>query len=536
MAGFPWSELGLDGPADERGISRAYAARLKIVRPDVDAAAFQRLVQARDAALRAIEQPAVRSPPPASPRIVEPKPEVPAPPERMPDAPEPPDARSKAPPFLVELGKPTDSPEKDEPNKPRLAKPTLVEIELPAETRPPPSTPPPPRPVIADIDPPKPAPLLLDRDPSPSLAKPETGATRPEPATPEAVAKLLSAFLDAWTHDLPLPGVAPILKLLMEQSIVARERLESEALRAATMLLDGGLMEQATPAARQQMARSLILGLDDDYAWTSSDRRLYAMLPQAKADQIARQLRALREWEKTGQIPSSAPPAQEKKRANIRWAWLPLLCLGVFKWITVLTQTPPLLPQTTAPVVYGVPGVPPPKPNPNDATALFTRGIAYDNLGEYDLAIQEYDQAIRLKPSDPRAYYNRGLDYANKSQFERAIQDYDQAVRLDPGNANGFVSRGVAYDGLGQYDRAIQDYDQAIRLNPSFALAFVDRGIAYANKEQYARAIQDYDQALRLNPNDMDALYNRGQAKRASGDIAGGDADIAKARPFGPGR
>ena len=476
MAGFPWSELGLDGPADERGIRRAYAARLKIVRPDVDAAAFQRLVQARDAALRAIEQPAVRSPPPA--------------------------------------------------------KPTLIEIERPAESRPPPSTPPSPRPVIADIDPPKPLPLLMDPNPSPRLAEPGAGKATPEPATPETVAQLLSAFLDAWTSNLPLPAVAPILRLLMEQSIVAREKLESEALRAATMLLDGGLMEQATPAARQQMARSLILGLDADYAWTSSDRRLYAMLPQAKADQIARQLRALREWEKTGRLPGPALPAREKKRANIRWAWLPLLCFGVFKWITMLTQAPPLLPHTTtAPAVYGIPGVPPPKPNPNDAAALFTRGVAYDNLGQYDLAIREYDEAIRLKPSDARAYYNRGLDYANKGQFERAIQDYDHAIRLGPGNADCFVSRGVAYDGQGQYDRAIQDYDQAIRLKPDYALAFVNRGIAYANKEQYDRAIRDYDEALRLNPNDADALYDRGQAKRAAGDIAGGDADIAKARP-----
>ncbi|WP_210242587.1 J domain-containing protein [Prosthecodimorpha hirschii] len=44
--------LGLPVDADERAVKRAYAARLKVTRPDDDPAAFQRLVEARDVALQ----------------------------------------------------------------------------------------------------------------------------------------------------------------------------------------------------------------------------------------------------------------------------------------------------------------------------------------------------------------------------------------------------------------------------------------------------------------------------------------------------
>ena len=64
------------------------------------------------------------------------------------------------------------------------------------------------------------------------------------------------------------------------------------------------------------------------------------------------------------------------------------------------------------------------------------------------------------------AFYKRGNAYNEKGDYEQAIQDYDQAIRLNPGHATAFSNRGVAYANKKDYDRAIQDYDQAIRLNP----------------------------------------------------------------------
>jgi tetratricopeptide (TPR) repeat protein len=143
------------------------------------------------------------------------------------------------------------------------------------------------------------------------------------------------------------------------------------------------------------------------------------------------------------------------------------------------------------------------------AIAFISRGIAYKNNRQYDRAIQDYDQALRLDPNSAAAFNNRGNAYDDKGQHDRAIQDYDQALRLDPNRVFAFNNRGLAYKEKGQYDRAIQDFNQALRLDPSSAAAFRNRASAYRDKGQYDRAIQDFDQVVRLRPNDADVWNSR---------------------------
>ena len=319
MAGFPWSELGLDGPADERTIRRAYASRLKIVRPDVDAAGFQRLVEARDLALRAIEQTALLPSAGLTPRAsLVPKREEPVTQGHTP-LPDTPEARTRAPLYSIEPETSTSTTEADEPKGIQPAETSVpIEIELSAGSRSAPAAPQrrpsqQARPVAIDIDPPKPPPTVTEPDAKPPLAEPWTGNQVSEAARAEAVVRLLSAFIDAWSRNLDLPPVAPILKLLGEQSIVARQKFEIEALRAVATLLDKGLFDKGTPR-RREAARSLIAGLDDDYAWTNNDRRLYMMMPQTTADKIGRLLRVVREWEKTGVAPNFAPSSHAPPR------------------------------------------------------------------------------------------------------------------------------------------------------------------------------------------------------------------------------
>jgi tetratricopeptide (TPR) repeat protein len=83
------------------------------------------------------------------------------------------------------------------------------------------------------------------------------------------------------------------------------------------------------------------------------------------------------------------------------------------------------------------------------------------------------------------------LAYVHKREYDRAIPDFDQALRLTPNDADAFDNRGWAYAHKGDYKRAIQDYDQAIRLNASLADALHNRSLAYAHEGDYLRAMAD---------------------------------------------
>ena len=91
---------------------------------------------------------------------------------------------------------------------------------------------------------------------------------------------------------------------------------------------------------------------------------------------------------------------------------------------------------------------------------------AYRNKGDYDKAIADYTEAIRLDPKYAVAYYSRGCDLPEQGRLRQGDCRLHRAIRLDPKLATAYCNRGVAYWNKGDYDKAIADYTDAIRLDP----------------------------------------------------------------------
>jgi tetratricopeptide (TPR) repeat protein len=142
------------------------------------------------------------------------------------------------------------------------------------------------------------------------------------------------------------------------------------------------------------------------------------------------------------------------------------------------------------------------------ATLYNNRGSAWYDKGDYDRAIADYAEAIRLNPKYALAFNNRGNAWAAKGDYDRAIADYTEAIRLDPKGALAYNNRGNAWHDKGDHDRAIADLTEAIRLNPKHALIYDNRGNAWHDKGDHDRAIADYTEAIRLDPKFASA-YNR---------------------------
>jgi tetratricopeptide (TPR) repeat protein len=132
------------------------------------------------------------------------------------------------------------------------------------------------------------------------------------------------------------------------------------------------------------------------------------------------------------------------------------------------------------------------------------------------------------------AYNNRGVAYRLKTEYDKAIDDFNEAIKLRPNYPNALNNRAVAYRNKGDLDHALADYDQAIALKPDYLAAYYNRGLALDDKGEYQRAVADFTLVLQADPNNPLVLFRRSQALLKKGDIEAAKADMAAARAIRP--
>src|SRR5205823_6145056 len=127
-----------------------------------------------------------------------------------------------------------------------------------------------------------------------------------------------------------------------------------------------------------------------------------------------------------------------------------------------------------------------------EINALINRGISWREKGNPDKAVADFSEALRLGlltgdvlqfgSKDPEALrhwdqvaharYQRGTAYVTKKEYDLALADFNESIRINPKEARAFVARGGIYLFRGEYKRAIADFDEGIRLDPNYAFAY----------------------------------------------------------------
>jgi tetratricopeptide (TPR) repeat protein len=164
----------------------------------------------------------------------------------------------------------------------------------------------------------------------------------------------------------------------------------------------------------------------------------------------------------------------------------------------------------------------------NLAIAFNNRGNGFHAKKQYDRAIEDYDEAIRLDPNFALAYNNRGDTRMHQNDLDRAIADFSAAIRINPKYVPAYGNRAHAYKIKGDTARAIADYTTVIALHPT-AEAYLDRGNAFRDLNQLDRAIADYSVIVDKAPDDARGWRNRGLVRLMKDDAAGAIADYDKA-------
>ncbi len=152
------------------------------------------------------------------------------------------------------------------------------------------------------------------------------------------------------------------------------------------------------------------------------------------------------------------------------------------------------------------------KKEPLTAIDWNNKGVALDNLGKSENAVECYDRALIINPRFANTWNNKGFALNNLGRFQEAIECYDRALEINPRFANTWNNKGFALNNLGRFQEAVECYDKALDINPRFAEAWNNKGFALSNLGRFQEAVECYDKALDINLRYAEAWDNKGLA------------------------
>jgi tetratricopeptide (TPR) repeat protein len=165
---------------------------------------------------------------------------------------------------------------------------------------------------------------------------------------------------------------------------------------------------------------------------------------------------------------------------------------------------------------------------------IYNSAYSKFKLGDYNGAIADYSNAIRINPKSDYAYYNRGNAKAYQKNYDDAVADYDKAVELNSTNIDYYNSRGGAKDALEDYAGALADFSKVIKLNPNAAFAYNNRGYDKLCIKDYVGAISDFTKAIGLDSHIVEPYIGCGEVKRALKNYDRAIVDFNKAIELDP--
>lgn len=130
--------------------------------------------------------------------------------------------------------------------------------------------------------------------------------------------------------------------------------------------------------------------------------------------------------------------------------------------------------------------------------------------GKYDEAIVKITQAIEKDSGSFILYYNRAVCYENKGDKEKAIVDYQKSLELKPDFLLSLSALGKIVAKKGDFARAVEYYKKAFDLGITDTVALYNYGACLINLGNSSEAKTVFEKLISLDPNYADAFYQLG--------------------------
>jgi tetratricopeptide (TPR) repeat protein len=148
-----------------------------------------------------------------------------------------------------------------------------------------------------------------------------------------------------------------------------------------------------------------------------------------------------------------------------------------------------------------------------EANKLARDGAEASKNQDFDKAVELLRKATALdhKYADELAavYQQRGYAAATNQQFQDAVNDYGEAIKLKPDDARIYEQRAAVEMKLNDNDKALADYSEAIKRKPDEVRYYGYRSYIYEIKGDIKNSMADTEKILKLDPKNQEALSRK---------------------------
>ncbi len=193
--------------------------------------------------------------------------------------------------------------------------------------------------------------------------------------------------------------------------------------------------------------------------------------------------------------------------------------------------------------------------DPKNVEARTLRGVAYQQLEEFGLAIKDFEAVIQTDPSSSKAYYNLGMIFAYKLyDLPKALEYFDRFLSLAPDHNRAFsvakimrsldASRGASSnvlpdllkeaEGVADLGERRRRLSEISKLDPASPLPDYSMGQCYEAEGKESEAIKSYQEALHKGPTCAPCHESLGRLLIRKKRESEGRIHLTKARLFDP--
>ena len=132
--------------------------------------------------------------------------------------------------------------------------------------------------------------------------------------------------------------------------------------------------------------------------------------------------------------------------------------------------------------------------------------MVYENTGQLEQAIRQYQKALRLMPTKPSLHQGIAGAYWKKRQYTAAEPHYKIVTANDATNLQAVYRLGLIFLVQELYNEAASQFKKVIELDATYARAYGALGLVYQKLGRFPEAIDAFESVLRLEPGNRTAI------------------------------